>query len=527
MSNYLFTNGFIYDVLTGALRREALLVQDGVIAYLGDESRCRLASRAQPQLIDLKGRILLPAFTDCHTHFVEYAKSRIMVNLDSCNRLEDIITYLETYRDTCAYDFPWILGGGWDRNKLAEPHKLNRHLLDRIFPDKPVALMSKDYHSRLCNTLALKISGIDGMARDPKGGRIERSADGTCSGVLFETATEIIDNYLQLPSPTVLKVAIREAIGEIYAYGLAGFHTMESRLSCELLQQAQSEGTLFRLCWHFTVEEVDSLASQNLQSYQGDEFFKLGGMKIFGDGSLGSRTAAMAQPYSSEPADTGILRYTDAELFDLSAHAAQFGFASTIHAIGDRCVHQVLKTLINVQERYPHQKLFHRIEHLQSIKPEDIALLAQSGIFCSLQPVHLANDVPMIKTHWADIETEVYVWKSLMARGINPGFGSDAPIESINPMLGIYTALTRRPAFDRHQPAFHPEEALSLHQALAGYTLAAAMSSRSEAHFGSLELGKTADLMVLDDFQNQDSEFWLQARSLLTMIGGKIVHSTM
>lgn len=527
MSSYLFTNGFLYDVSTGTVRQESLLVQDGIITDCGDESKCRLASRAQPQLIDLKGRILLPAFTDCHTHFVEYAKSRIMVNLDNCNSLEEIISYLETYRDKSPYDFPWILGGGWDRNKLAEPQKLNRHLLDKIFPDKPVALMSKDYHSRLCNSLALKISGIDSMPQNPKGGRIERSADGNCSGVLYETATEIIDNFLQLPSPAVLIKAIREATAEIYKYGLAGFHTMESRLSCELLQQAQSGGTRFRLCWHFPVEELDILASHKRQSYQGDEFFKLGGMKIFGDGSLGSRTAAMAQPYSSEPANTGMLRYSDAELFDLSSHATEYGFASTIHAIGDRCVNQVLKTLIKVQARYPHSKLLHRIEHLQSIKPEDISLLAQSGIFCSLQPVHLANDVPMIKAHWTDIETEVYIWKSLMNKGIRLGFGSDAPIESINPLLGIYTALTRRPAFDRHQPAFHPEEALSLQQALAGYTLGAAMSSGSEAHFGSLELGKAADLIILENFCEQDSEYWLQAHSLLTMIGGEIVHSTM
>lgn len=527
MKNYLFTNGLLYDVVSGELRPDSLLVQDGLIRYLGSHAQCLSEASAKPELIDLKGRILLPAFTDCHTHFVEYAKSRIMVNLDKCHSLQSIVNYLEDYRDKSNYDFPWILGGGWDRNKLDEPGKLNKHLLDKIFPDIPIALMSKDYHSRLCNSLALQISGIDKLTHDPQGGRIERFEDGSANGVLYETATEIIDKYVKLPSDSVIINAINDAVAEIYTYGLAGFHTMESRHSCELLQKTQSEGKRFRLCWHFPVEELEALATENIRSYQGDASYKLGGMKIFGDGSLGSRTAAMAQPYSSEPGNTGILRYSDQDLFELTLRAAELGFASTIHAIGDSCVHQVVKTLVQVQGQYHQKKLFHRIEHLQSIKPNDVALLAQSGIFCSLQPVHLANDVPMIKAHWADIENEVYVWKSLVKAGINPGFGSDAPIESINPFKGIYTALTRNPAFDRSNTAFHPEEALSLQQALAGYTLHAARSSRSEALYGSLEAGKQADLIVLDDFRKQDSEYWQTAQSQLTMIGGEIVYGTM
>lgn len=527
MSNYLFTNGFVYDVQHGSCLRDSLLTEAGSIACIGSEAECRVHSAVPPQIIDLQGKVIVPAFTDCHTHFVEYAKSRIMVNLNDCNDLNSIINYLEAYHDQQGYDFPWILGGGWDRNKLDNPLELNKHLLDKIFPDKPVALMNKDYHSRLCNTLALQLSGIDKMPGDPKGGRIERFADGSCTGVLFETATEIIDNYIQLPADRVLVKAIAEAVQEIYQYGLVGFHTMESQLSADLLRSAQAQGSKFRCCWHFPVEALTALSRQKARSYEGDAWFKLGGMKIFGDGSLGSRTAAMYRPYSSEPANTGILRYSDQELLSLILKAAALGFASTVHAIGDRCVSQVIRAILAAPHQLPSPRLFHRIEHLQSITAEDIHMLAHSGIFVSLQPVHLANDVPMIKKHWADIQAEVYIWNSLFKSGLTPGFGSDAPIASINPFLGIYTALTRKAAFDPQQPAFHPEEALSLQQALAGYTLFAAKSSQSERLGGSLEVGKYADLIVLEDFRELDNEYWLQAQSLLTMIGGEIVHSSM
>jgi len=527
MKSYLFINGSLYHPHQNTFVTQSLLTENGLITCVADEGQCRNQATTNPEVIDLQGRLLLPAFTDCHTHFVEYAKSRFVVNLDGLSSLDAMDTYLENYRQQLQVESPWILGWGWDRNLLANPLELNRTFLDKVFPDKPVALMSKDYHAKLCNTLALRIAGINTDTKAPSGGRIERDADGLPTGVLFETAVSLIDPFIVLPHESVIMAAIRDAIHEIYRWGLAGFHTMENRQSYTLLSQLQTQGLPFRFCWHFPVEELEKVASEGMQSYAGDGKFTLGGMKIFGDGSLGSRTAAMFEPYDSEPGNNGILRQSDSELWERVERAAQLGFGSTIHAIGNRCVHQVLSTIIRLKDKYPHLNLFHRLEHVQSIRPEDIPLMRSSGVFASVQPCHLANDVPMINNHWRSIAHQAYTFASLLRGGIGLGFGSDAPIESINPFVGIYAAVYRRPAYNPHLSAFNPAESLSVAQAINGYTLGAAASSCSTAWQGTLEPGKVADLIVIDDFRHAGEDYWLHAGSKLTMVAGEIVYSTL
>jgi len=518
--NYILTNGFVLKADYKTWEAKSLLTRDNKIELIGSLSECKLAARQTPEIIDLKGKLLLPAFTDTHTHFVEFAKSSILVNLSNCSSLDEMQVYLQNYRKNLFYPAKWILGGNWDRNKLSNPQQLNRHFLDNIFPDLPVALMGKDYHSKLCNSMAFNIAGIDSLTPDPAGGHIERDAKGIPTGMLFETATELLDRHVVLPDDAHIISAIRQSVQDIYPLGLIGFHSMESSHSRNLLLSAQQQGQAFRLCWHFMTEDFELAVKERIISYQGDENYKPGGLKIFGDGSLGSQTAAMFEPYPE--GGKGILRQSDSELFSLMQQAARHKIASTVHAIGNRCVRQVIDSTIRLSKDY--QGLFHRIEHVQSIRNEDIHLLKQSGLFAALQPVHLANDVPMIEKHWKGIQDQVYSFGSLLSAGIPFGFGSDSPIETTNPFFGIYSAIQRRPQLNPQLPAFRPEEAISALQAIKAYSLSAAQASQSQQLRGSIEPGKLADLIVLDDFRTLPDEFWLTAKSHLTMLDGAIVH---
>lgn len=519
--NYIFKGGHIL----GHPDNTAVLVSGDRIKHIGRYSDCLLMSIDHVETIDLTNKALLPAFTDAHTHFLEYAKSRIYVNLTDCKDIEGIKSYLTSYRDKLDWNPQWILGGGWNRNVLEDPMALNKHILDSIFPDVPVALFSKDYHSKLCNSKALSATGIDRNTSDPEGGRIERDNSGEPTGVLYETAAELLDRFI-VPAPEdIILRAVYDTIQNMYHWGLIGFHTMENQASRDILHRAQSMGKLFRFCWHFQTTDLSSVIDSGIRSYEGDEWYKLGGYKLFADGSLGSRTAAMFQGYASEPENKGILRYSDEELYKAIEHAAQHGLSSTIHAIGDRAVYQVIEAVKRLNSMSEYLSLKHRIEHVQSIRHLDLNALKSSELLASLQPVHLANDIPMIQEHWKDIPDEAYPFASLIQAGIPYAFGSDTPIETMNPFLGIYTALERKKALCPDADAWMPEERISVAAAIHGYTQGAAMASCSQDSQGSIAQGKVADLIILEDYRTLPKEYWLEASSLFTMIGGQVVHS--
>ncbi|PKN78241.1 MAG: hypothetical protein CVU48_08890 [Candidatus Cloacimonetes bacterium HGW-Cloacimonetes-1] len=521
---YIFTNGTILTMDPGTASPEAVLVRDNLIAEIGNLASCKAAAKKTAKIIDLKSKVLLPAFTDTHTHFVELSKRKVMVDLSSCQSLEDVRGYLLRYRETHAASCSWILGSGWNKNIYPDRQGLTKRFLDQIFPDIPVALQSKDYHSKWCNSLALKIAGLDEASINPFGGIIEKDKNGVPTGILYEKAAELIDPHVVMPDKELLKDAIRRTIEEVYSLGLCGIHSMEPDHSWSLLSEVSNEGSSFRFCWHFPLDDLDSMIQKGVKSYTGDERLKMGGVKIFADGALGSQTAWMFDPFSNSATNTGVMRYTDAQLLEIATKAASHGIAVTIHAIGNRCVHQVLSTIFKINTLYPSSGLMHRIEHVQSIRKQDYSLLQASRAYCALQPVHLSNDIPLIEAYWNNITEQAYPFHDLLQLDIPYGFGSDVPIETINPFLGIYTALERKHALNQYRPSWMPKQKIDLASTLYGYTLGAAQGSCSEAVRGSITKGKLADLMVLEDFFELPNEYWLKAKSLLTMVDGKIVH---
>jgi len=482
-----------------------------------------MAAPANTEVIDLQGKMLLPSFTDTHTHFVELAKQRLQLDLTGCGSIGEVIGRIDAFIQKTDPLPEWVLGGGWDLNRLADPGQINASLLDRFFPDTPVALFGKDYHSKWCNTKALQIAGLTQNSSDPSGGKLGRDATGKLTGILYETAAELLYPFEKPPGRDQISLALRETIPEIHRLGITAVHTMESRASYEILQELVLQNHGLRVCWHFPLEELQTMIADRRSSYSGDEWLKLGGVKIFADGSLGSQTAAIFTDYPSSPGNQGILRYSEEELYQLAAQAEAQGICTTIHAIGVRAVRTVINAYLRFHQAQQGQPCLRRIEHLQSIAPEDIPLLRQCGAWCALQPAHLANDIDLIETHWPQIRDQAYTFKSLQEEGIPFGFGSDAPIETINPFHGIYSAIARRKGFDPKAEAWFSGQCLGVWEALYAYTLGAAQGSDSQAYRGSITPGKAADLIALDDFTGLEPEFWLDARSRLTMLEGRIV----
>jgi len=520
--NYVLLNCKYYDSSGASIHSgKSILVSGNTIKHIGQFSECISLADTTPELLDLKGKIVLPAFTDTHTHFVELAKRRIMVDLSNCQSLDEIRTELTGFRE--IINTAWVLGGGWDKNILDHPEMLNNAFLDSIFPDLPVALWSKDYHAKLCNSLALRIAGITESSPDPSGGKLGRDASGKLNGILYEKASDNLEPFIVQPDRDILLRAIRETVNEAHSLGITGIHTMEGAFSWGLLEEDSQRYQDMRYTWHFPPEELVALAAKGLMTHSGDHWLRIGGMKLFADGALGSQTAAIFTPYTNTR-QTGILRYSDEELLSEAQQAVSQGFALSIHAIGTRAVHQVLSIYKQINTLYPNPG--HRLEHVQSIRPEELPLLKESGAFCAMQPVHLANDVPMIEKHWQEIKTQAYCFKDIIANCTAYGFGSDAPIETINPFLGIYTAVQRKHALNPASESWQAGQAISQHQAIYGYTMGAAKLNKTDDVLGTIKPGYLADLIVMDDFEHLGCDYWLEARPSLVMCNGRIVFET-
>lgn len=519
----ILTNAHILSIAGNSRNFESvdsILVEAGLIKALGSLAECKLAAKSSPEIMDLQGKVALPALCDAHTHIVELAKGRFQLKLRDLTSIKAIREAAHNYRKANPILPDWILGDGWDVNVIDEPQALNRQLLDELFPDVPVALFSKDYHAKWCNTLALKISGL--LQPDASMKHLVKLDDkGLPTGIIYEDATLHIEKFYTPANPVLVQTALKNELQELAALGIGSFHSMEGSNAAEALQTALINGANFKCVWHFPLDILDEMIAKGVRSYQDQSAFTIGGVKLFADGALGSRTAAMFAPYSNSDGNTGILRHSEAELDEIVAKAAKAGISSTVHAIGDRAVHTVIKVL----KRHQAPQLRHRIEHLQCIRDQDLDELKDSSIALSVQPVHLANDIAMIQNYWQDIQHQAYRLKDMAAMSNPLAFGSDAPIETINPFAGIYAATQRKLHNDPHAESWMPGQMIEPFDALRAYTLGAAQLSFNQHLRGSLEPGKEADICVIDDWRNQPPDFWLAQRSYLTMIDGKIIHN--
>jgi predicted amidohydrolase YtcJ len=399
-----------------------------------------------------------------------------------------------------------------------------------VAPHNPVFLTHKSGHAAWVNSRALDLAGIDASTPDPPGGRLVRDASGAPTGILLEDTVHLVSQHVPEPAPDEVLAALRAAFERAWRLGLTGIHDCDTRdafVAFQRLHQASELG--LRVHKHVPSELLDEAIGVGLRSGLGDDWLRVGHVKIFADGALGPRTAWMLEPFEGQPDNYGIPIHEPEALQALVRRAVENGFACAVHAIGDRANRAVLDALERVAsggERLPH-----RIEHVQVLHADDVPRLAQLGVVASMQPVHATQDADMADRYWGQRAALSYAWKSLLERGTTLAFGSDSPVEDLSPFVGLYAAVTRRqpplssPLEGGTEGGWYPEQRLTVDEAVRAYTLGAAHAAGAAERLGSLSPGKLADLVVLDrDIFEVEHEEILETRSLGTMIGGRWVY---
>ena len=477
---------------------------------------------------NMLGRVILPGLTDAHLHLKYYSLSLQKIDCETDTKEECLRRVEERVKKTKPGE--WILGHGWNQNVWGVWPTASE--LDAIAPNNPVYLTAKSLHAAWANTHAMKIANITASTPDPQNGQIQRDAKGNAAGVLLESAMELVDSVI--PEPTVDEVAnaIEKAQSILWRMGLTGVHDIDRRDSFMALQKLRMQGKLkLRVLKNMPVELLDQAFELGLQSGFGDDMLRIGNIKAFMDGALGPHTAAMFQPYLGEGENRGILNMDGEELFEYGRKAAQVGLGMTVHAIGDRANHEVLDAYEQLRKYETENHLpylRHRIEHVQVIHPDDAARLAQLDIIASMQPIHATSDMLMADAFWGPGRSRLaYALKTQLDFGAHIVLGSDAPVESPNPFLGLHAAVTRRRA-DGSPSAdgWYPEQRLTIAQAWEGYTLGPAYAAYMEDRLGRLAPNHLADLIVLDASQDPfdcNPNDLLALESSATMVNGEWV----
>ena len=474
---------------------------------------------------DMQGRVILPGLTDAHLHLQYYALGLQKIDCETNTKEECLRRVAERVQKSKPGE--WILGHGWNQNVWGVWPTANE--LDAIAPNNPVYLTAKSLHAAWANISALKLANITSQTPDPHNGQIQHDAKGNPTGILLETAMELVGNILPQPTINELAEAIEKAQPILWKMGLTGVHDFDRRDSFMALQQLHAHNKLkLRVLKNIPVELLDEAHALGLRGGFGDDMLRIGNVKVFMDGALGPHTAAMFQSYIGEDENRGILNMDGEELFEHGRRAAQVGLGMTVHAIGDRANHEVLNAyeqLRNYEKENHLPALRHRIEHVQVIHPDDAPRLAQLNVIASMQPIHATSDMLMANQFWGERSRLAYAMKIQLDFGAPLALGSDAPVESPNPFWGLHAAVTRRRA-DGSPSAegWYPAQKLTMAEALAGYTLGAAYAAYMEDRLGRLAPNFLADLIVLekDPFTCNADEL-LTLQSSATMVGGEWV----
>lgn len=522
-ADWILYNGAMRTMDVAMPLAEALAVKDERICAVGRTQEMEALAGSTTRRLDLAGRTVLPGFIDAHVHFTGHGLRLQRVNLAGAESLEEALARV---RDAVGHvrEGEWLLGAGWNYNEWLNPVRPTAADLERVAPRVPVALSSKDGHSIWLNAAALRLAGINASTPEMPGGQILRDAAGNPTGILTERAQELVYRFIPEPGAAQLLVAARAAVVDAARLGITGVHNCEGPQAFTALQQLAETGELSVRVWHMLpMEMLDAALKLGLRTGYGNEWLRIGHVKMFADGALGSRTAEMLAPYEGEPTNYGVAVHSSEELYAAASAAARGGLASAIHAIGDAANRRVLDIYERLAAEGLSSGLRQRIEHVQVLAPDDIARFARLGVVASMQPIHATSDMEMAERHWGARSAGAYVWRSLWERGTVLAFGSDCPVEAPDPLLGLHAAVTRRRADGSPGPeGWYPEERLTAEQAVRGFTWGPAYAAGKEDRLGSLTPGKLADVTILDrDILALPSMEILQARVLGTIVGGR------
>jgi predicted amidohydrolase YtcJ len=518
---------------------EALVFSGDRIIFVGKNKMVKDYVTKETEVIDLKGRLALPGFNDAHLHFLGGGLNFPRVDLRDCRSFEEIG---ERIKDKAGKlkSGSWILGRGWDHTLFNQGKWPDKTFLDKITPQNPVYLKRIDGHVGWANSLALQMSKIDQNCSSPEGGTIIKDAHtGEPIGILLENAMQLVERIIPKPSFEEQTLAIKEAVKEANRFGITSVQDNSDVEVLEVYKKLLEKDELkVRVSEWLSLELIRNHEELKrlIESFPGkSNLLKPGLLKIMADGTLGSRTAFLFEPYSDEPGKSGVFLHEEKELEDMVMLADKSGYQVGIHAIGDRANHIVLNIYEKIQKLTPEEKRRHRIEHCSVLREADILRFAKSGTVASVQPSFWSSDKKWLEQRLGKERMKgAYAFKSLLDSGTVLAFGTDWPVESLNPMLGIYSAVTRAVGAYCHTPLQRNVEThghaslqkLTVEQAVKVYTLGSAYAEFQEKEKGSLEIGKLADMVVLsNDIFSIQSEEIKDTQVEMTILGGKVVLS--
>ncbi len=530
LADLVLVNGTVWTGESSLPWAEGVAIRAGKIAAVGRDREIRRLAGNGTRVIDVGGGLVLPGLIDSHTHFLDGGFSLLSLQLRDASSREEFISRIAERAGELAKG-EWILDGNWDHQQFSPPELPRREWIDAVTPENPVCVNRHDGHMVLVNSLALRMAGITAKTPSPAGGEILRDpATGEPTGILKDAAIGLVSRHIPVPSLAAKLRAAEAALHEAAACGLTSIHDMADSSNFEVYQELLKAGKLTaRIFLYVPIDDVDVLERLRLKTPFGNDRLRIGGLKGFVDGSLGSGTALFFEPYSDEPRSAGLFhgQMFPSGIMDRRILAAdRAGLQVAVHAIGDRANAVILDIFEKaVRENGPRDRRW-RIEHAQHLRPSDIPRFRSLGIIASVQPFHAADD-----GRWAESKIgrarcfTTYAFRSLLDGGAVLAMGSDWTVAPLNPLTGIAAAVTRRTTDGKNPGGWFPEQKLTLEEALAGYTRNGAFAEFSEDVKGTLAAGKLADLAVLDrDIFKMPPESITDARVKMTILDGAVIY---
>lgn len=534
-ADLVLTNGRIYTVDNARPHASALAVRGGRVLFVGSDAEARVLAGPSTLVIDLRGETVVPGIVDAHAHLLGLGNKLQRVDLVGSKSYDEVVSRVEAWaRD--VKPGTWIQGRGWDQNLWPTRQFPTHEALSRAFPNNPVVLTRIDGHAVLANAKAMELAHVTAATADPSGGRIVKLPSGGPSGVFVDNANGLIERAIPAATRADNRKAILAAITEVNRWGLTGIHDPgEDAETIGIFEELAKEGN-YNLRNYVMLSDpgepgsAAALANPYIQRgpqsalYDGHLWIRA--IKLYADGALGSRGAALLAPYSDEPSNSGLLVSKPEHIEAWAETALRSGFQVNVHAIGDRGNRIVLDAFESALKKVPKADHRFRIEHAQVLSQEDIPRFATLGVIPSMQATHQTSDMRWAPDRLGPLRIRgAYAWRSLLNTGVVIPNGTDFPVEEVNPLLTFHAAVTRQDPSNLPAGGWYPEQKMTREEALQSMTIWPAYAGFQESIMGSLTPGKYADFVILDRdiMQVPDSEI-LGTRVISTWIGGKRVY---
>jgi predicted amidohydrolase YtcJ len=537
VADLVLTHGKVYTVNPEQPWAEAVAVKDGKIVAVGTNQEILKLSGKNTRVIDAKGHLVMPGFGDAHVHFMEGSMTLLGVKLDDAKTIADIQKSVKEF----AAAHPgngWILGMGWHYDAFGETALPNKKPLDEMVSDRPVLLTCFDGHTTWANSKALELAGIDRNTPDPDNGKIVHDTQGEPTGALKESASELVRKVVPQPTREQRLAALRAGLAEARSHGVTRIHSAGGDFEYfDLYDELRRNGELtarFYISYFLDPPGLTPAIRSNLErarSTYHDEWLSAGVVKTMLDGVVESHTAAMLTPYADNPSIKGKTFWEPAQYQATITELDKNGYQIFTHAIGDYAVRLALDSYQNMSTTNGIHDSRPRIEHIETITAEDIPRFGKQGVIPSMQPLHAYPDADTLKVWLKNAgmarEPLAFAWNSIAQGGGKLAFGSDWPVVTISPWPGIQTALTRQTSDGEPAGGFVPAQKLTLDQTIEAYTMGVAYAGKRENAEGSIQTGKLADIIVVDqDLFKVDPHKIDQTKVLLTVVGGKVAYAS-